>query len=226
MPLHPATEAALSEPVVTIAGLIEMVLPGYTLRVCDGSGVVPAGAWAGGGAPFEGSDDRFGVLSAISPITSGEGNAAPALDFSFLPASTAAAADLSSPAFQGSRDRVWLAVIDRATGLVIGNPERVFFGLIDTTELVLGRNSRELNIQCVSGFERMFANNEGQRLADAYHQSIWPGELGLANATGVTKNSPWGVASPPRGVSYGNGSAGIGGGGPSSAIVGGMVNAL
>jgi hypothetical protein len=221
MPLHPATETALSGPTVTITGLIEMTLPGYTLRLCDGSGVVNFG-----GNLYSGSDDRFGTIAAISPITSGEGNAAPALDFTFLPASSAAAADLSSPTFQGSRVRVWLAVIDPATGLVVGSPERVFFGLIDTTELVVGRGTRELNIQCVSGFERMFANNEGQRLADAFHQSIWPGEFGLANVTGVTKNVPWGVESPPRSITYRSGSAGIGGAGGFRGISGARVNEL
>lgn len=206
MSLDPASTAALSAPVATIAGLIEMTLPGYTVRLCDGSGAINFG-----GNLYTGSDARFGIIAALSPISSGEGNAAPALDFTFIPASTAAA-ELSSATFQGSRVRVWLAVIDPATGLVIGTPERVFFGQIDTTELVIGRGTRELNIQCVSGFERMFANNEGQRLADAFHQSIWPGETGLANVTGVTKNVPWGVESPPRAISYSNGSSGLGGG--------------
>ncbi len=210
MTLHPSTEAALNAPTALIAGLIEMTLPGYTVRLCDGSGTVSMG-----GNIYSGSDDRFGTLAAVSPITSGEGNAAPALDFTFLPADGAAASDLSSPTFQGSRVRLWLAVIDMATGLVIGNAERVFFGLIDTTELKIGRGTRELNIQCVSGFERMFANNEGQRLSDAFHQSIWPGELGLSNVTGVTKNVPWGVESPPRAITYGSGSGGGAGGAPS-----------
>lgn len=221
MPLHPATETALSQPTATIAGLIEMILPGYTLRLCDGSGTVNFG-----GNLYSGSDDRFGSVAAISPISSGEGNAAPALDFTFIPATSAAVADLSSPTFQGSRVRVWLAVIDPTTGLVIGNPERLFFGLIDTTELVIGRGSRELNIQCVSGFERLFANNEGQRLSDAFHQSIWPGELGLSNVTGITKSVPWGVESPPRAISYGSGAAGIGAIGGLRGISGGMVNEL
>lgn len=207
MPLHPATETALSQPTVTIAGLVEINFPGWTLRLCDGSGVVDFG-----GANYSGSDDRFGSIGAISPITSGEGNNAPALDFTFFPASSTAAADLSAPSFQGSRVRVWLAVVDPETGKVIGNPERVFFGLIDTTILMIGQGTRELNIQCVSGFERMFANNEGQRLADAFHQTIWPGELGFSNVTGITKNVSWGTESPPRSVSSGNGSAGLGGG--------------
>ena len=219
MPLDPATEAALDQATVTIAGLVEMILPGYTLRLCDGSAVINFG-----GSLYPGSDDRFGSLAAISPVSSGEGNAAPALDFTFIPASSAAVADLSSPTFQGSRVRVWLAVIDPATGLVVGAAERVFFGLIDTTELVIGRGSRELNMQCVSGFERMFANSEGQRLADAFHQSIWPGELGLSNVTGVTKNVPWGVESPPRAISYGSGSAGIGSSGGLRSIDGSRLS--
>lgn len=207
MPLDPASDAALQQPVVTIAGLIEISFPGYTLRLCDGSAEI-----LNGSTRFKGFDDRFGVIGAMSPISSGEGNSAPALDMTFLVPSSAAAADLSSPSFQGSRCRCWLAVIDPATATVIGTPERFFFGLVDTTELVVGRGARELNMQCVSGFEHFFANNEGQRLSDAYHQSNWPGELGLSNVTGITKTVPWGVESPPRSVSYGSGAGGMGGG--------------
>lgn len=204
MALHPSTDAALAGAVVTIAGLIEIEFPGYTLRLCDGSAEID-----NGGTRFTGFDDRFGLIDAMSVVESGEGNAAPAIDLTFLPPSGTAAADISAPVMQGSRVRCWLAAIDQATGSVIGSAERFYFGLVDTTELVVGRGTRALNVQCVSGFERMFAVEEGQRLADAFHQSIWPGELGLANVTGITKNVPWGVEAPNRGYTYSTAGGGL-----------------
>lgn len=204
MPLNPLTDAALAGAAPLIAGLIEIEFPGYTLRLCDGSAEIDFS-----GIRYKGTDDRFGAITGIGRIEAGEGNTAPALDLTFSPPSTAAVADLAAPSMQGSRVRCWIAAVDRATGSVIGSAERFFFGLVDTVELVLSRGARDVNIQCVSGFERFFANDEGQRLADSFHQSIWPGELGLANVTGITKNVAWGVEAPPRFTGIASGSGGL-----------------
>lgn len=204
MPLNPATDAALQGPAPLIAGLLEIEFPGYTLRLCDGSGEID-----NAGTRFRGYDDRFGTVAATGPVESGEGDQAPSLDLVFLPPSTTAAADLAAPGMQFSRVRCWLAAVNPATGTVIGAAERFFFGLVDTVEIAVDRGSREVNVQCVSAFERFFADDEGQRLADAYHQSIWPGELGLSNVTGITKNVPWGVEGPPRFTGLASGSGGL-----------------
>ncbi|HYI43724.1 MAG TPA: hypothetical protein VD768_08900, partial [Sphingomicrobium sp.] len=127
----------------------------------------------------------------------------------FLPASTAAAAALSQPSFQGSPIRVWLAEVDPAAGTVIGTPELLLDGELDTTELRLSRGQRKLDIGYISVAERLFQVNEGNVLSPRFHKSVWPGETGLDNATGVGLSVAWGVQSPPRGYSY----SGSGGGG-------------
>ena len=35
---------------------------------------------------------------------------------------------------------------------------------------------------------------EGRRLSDAFHQLVWPGEMGLAFVTDVETTVPWGQA--------------------------------
>src|SRR3546814_20326641 len=86
---------------------------------------------------------------------------------------------------QGSVVSLWLAAVDRATGAVIPEPLLLFTGELDQPTLTVDKGSRELEFECVSGFERLFDNEEGLRLADSWHQSVWPGEMGLANVTGI-----------------------------------------
>lgn len=204
--LDGSTEAALAAPVVTVAGMIRMDVPGHTVRLCDGSAVINVG-----GDPYTGEDSVFGVIGGISQVDSGVGDSAPALDVSFLPPSTSALAEISSPAFQGSRVRMSVAVVDPDAGTVVGSPQQVFFGLIDTCAAELARGVRSATQQWVSGFDRLFANQEGQRLADTFHQNIWPGELGLSNVTGITVKDAWGTAGPNSGAFYGGGRTYYGG---------------
>lgn len=52
----------------------------------------------------------------------------------------------------------------------------------------------------VSSSERFFEDNEGARLSDGFHQEVWPGELGMANATGIGKRDYWGADKAPSGL--------------------------
>lgn len=206
--LTPAVQAALADGQRPfIAGLIRMDLPGYTLRLADGGHV----RW--GSEDFVGRDPRFGVIASIGGFEDGVGDQAPALSLELFPGTTVAATDLSRPDMQGSRVRMWLAVIDPSTGAPIPDPYLIFSGEVDQTVLTAGRGDRRVRFELVSGFERFFENEEGTRLSDAFHQSIWPGETGLANVTGVQKRVYWGAeAPPPSARGYGGAFGGIGGG--------------
>lgn len=190
--LTPAMQAALADGQRPfIAGLIRIDLPGYTLRLADGGHVV----W--GGESYVGRDARFGTIASVGGFEDGIGDQAPSLTLELYPATTVAAADLSAPAMQGSRVRMWLAVIDPATGAPVPDPYQVFSGEVDQTVLIAGRGDRRVRFEIASGFERFFEAEEGARLSDAFHQSIWPGETGLANVTGVQKRVYWGAEAPP-----------------------------
>lgn len=203
--LSPAVQAALADGQRPyIAGLIQIDLPGYTLRLVDGGHVV----W--NGQNFVSRDPRFGSIASIGGFEDGIGDSAPSVTIELFPATTVAATDLSAPNMQGSQVRMWLAVINPSTGQPIPDPYLIFIGDLDQTTLRAGRGTRRVQLECTSGFERFFEAEEGNRMSDAFHKSIWPGETGLANMTGVEKRVYWGAeAPPPSAPGYG----GAGGGG-------------
>src|SRR3546814_3659172 len=73
---------------------------------------------------------------------------------------------------QGSAVALWLAAVDRASGLVYADPELLFLGELDVPTLKSGPSGRSLEYEVVSVFERLFDNDEGARLVPAFHKSI------------------------------------------------------
>lgn len=187
--LSPAFDAALSGFSPTIFGAVSIALPGYTLNLLDGSGVL-----AFGGRTYAGRDDTFGALASIENLTDGTGDEAPALSITLLPAGDAAAADLAAATMQGSSVLIHIGAVDAATGFVIADPHLLFIGELDVPTLKSKANGRELDYEVVSVFERFFQDDEGARLAPGYHKSIWPDELGFDDITGVSQTYYWGVA--------------------------------
>lgn len=198
--LTPQLDAALAAASPTWFGAVRIDLPGYTLRLLDGAGFAVFPEGASGGGTYLGRDPVYGVLAAIDEISDGIGDEAPAIGLTLHPASHAAAADLASPAMQGSPVSIFVGAIDRASGLVVPDPELLFVGELDVPTLRSTRNGRSLELEVVSTFERFFADDEGARLADGFHRSVWPGEAGLAFVTGVEKTVYWGMDAPPSAV--------------------------
>lgn len=222
--LTPAMDAALSADRPLIFGAVEINLPGgVNVRLLDGAGEI--GNWQGtGGAAFVGRDATFGVLAAIDPPEDGTGDQAPAMNITLHPPSTAAAAALAAPNMQGSRVRLWLGAIDRAAGGVVADPYLLFDGELDQPILSVDRGERELEYECVSGMERLFDTDEGMRLADSFHQSVWPGETGLANVTGIVKTIIWGPGDRPSSITYGGEGFSGGGVAPGRGGTGGLLS--
>jgi hypothetical protein len=179
---------------VMLTGLVEIVLPSRTIRLCDGGFVI----W--GENTFSSSDDEFGTLGGFEALSEGVGDEAPAGTLTMLPASTAAAAVLSQPGYQGSPVRLWIAEVDEETGHVVETPDQQGDWQLDRTTLRIGRGTRALEMGCVTRAQRLLARNEGNVLSSAFHSRIFPGERGHDNAVGLQANFAWGVASPPRGV--------------------------
>lgn len=197
---------------VMLAGLIKVVLPGATLLLCDGAFV----KWDA--ETFRSADSTFGVVGQIEPIAEGVGDEIPALRITFNPASTAAAAELSQPDWQGSHVQMWVAEVSPATNVIVGTPALMFDGQTDSTELVIAKGKRELGMDVVAAAERLFVINEGNTLTPRFHKSLYPGELGEDNATGVGIGKAWGTALPQQsyGAGFSYGGSGGGGGGLNS----------
>jgi hypothetical protein len=194
----PEMEAALAAPTATVFGAVEILLPGYAIRLLDGAGQVTFG-----GHVFTGIDPTFGAIQSMDVINDGTGDEAPAVSLTLIPSGDAAAATLASATMQGSQVSLWIGAVDAVSGLVIPDPMLVFLGALDVPVITSSSEGRTLEFSVVSAFEKFFADDEGVRLSDTFHQSIWPGETGLAGVTGVDKKIYWGVQAPASSISYG-----------------------
>lgn len=179
---------------VLLSGLLKLELPGRDLLLCDGGFV----RW--GDDLYVSRDDEFGLLAGFDALTEGVGDEAPAGSLTLAPPSTAAAATLSQPGYQGARLRMWIAEIDPATGLIVGTPDAMVDWQLDQTRLRIGRGTRQLEMGCVTRAQRLMLRNEGNVLSTTFHAGIYKNEAGLNNATGLTIDVAWGVAAAPRGT--------------------------
>jgi hypothetical protein len=200
----PAVEAALQADTPLVAGILKIVLPEATIRLLDGAGSIVVD-----GETYSGEDPVFGSLAAVGEITDGIGDEAPAISFTLHPASDAATADLAGPLMQGSLVTLSLVAINRETGAIIPDPLDLFVGELDQPILSVDKGVRELEYECVSGMEKLFENQEGVRLADSWHQAVWPDELGLENVTAIIRTIYWGVHAPAGAISAAPGGFGF-----------------
>lgn len=194
--LTPQMDVALGAERALVALLIRAELPGYTMRLLVGG----SGAIQWGDEVFADVDPLFGTLAALDEIEDGAGDEAPDFSFSMFPPTGSSAAMLCSPSYQEAPVTVWLAAFNLATGLLIPSPELLASYQWDIATLMPDRGKREVEILCVSVFDLLLEDDEGARLSDAFHQSIWPGELGFANVTANERQIYWGLASPPAGA--------------------------
>ena len=184
-------DAALRKERLVITLLIEADLPAGPMRLMFGVGAILWGAKV-----FSDTDDTYGALAGIDAIEDGDDDEAPPFTFDMLPPTNAAAAALCNPLNQGSPVYVWLAALDTSTMLLVPDPTLLGYFQWDIATLMPDAGSREVEIECVSAFDLLLEDDEGARLTDAFHQSIWPGELGCANVTGLTEPRYWGMATP------------------------------
>lgn len=193
---------------IALTGLVQIDLPERTVRYSDGGFIELDGEI------FRGKDEIFGTIGNLNAMSEGVGSVVPALQMTLLPAGNAAAAALSRPGHQTSRVRFMIAEYDVDSGLVLSS-DTLFDGQIDQTVLTVGRGTKTLDVLVVSLSERLFEGNIGNTLNATWHKSVWPGETGHDNATGLSRPVAWGVESPGgggRAYGPGNGPARGGGG--------------
>ena len=192
-----------------LIGLVKLELPTGDVRLCDGGFITFEDELYLSHHPV------FGTIGSIDALSEGVGDEAPALQVTFLPAGTARPRDLSQPGFQTARCRFWIREYDVDTGQLVGSAEPPLFdGMLDRTRIKVGPSGRELNCSVVALIERLFELNIGNSLSPTFHKSVWPGELGHDNATGLSVPVAWGAekAVSSGGGSSAGGSSGGGGG--------------
>lgn len=174
---------------VGLIGLCKIELPDGDVRLCDG-GFIEFDSEV-----YRSSDALLGTIASIQAMGEGTGPEVPAMEMVVLPPEASAPGDLAQPGWQTSRARFWIGEYDPEAGTLIGDPDLVFDGQLDQASLSVGL-ARELALTVVSLAERLFERNAGNSLTSAWHKSIWPGELGHDNATGLSVQVAWGAANP------------------------------
>ena len=193
-----------------------------TINLITGSGFVTF-AVDGVATTFTSKDPIYGVLSSVSNVSEAFATSAPHLGITFLPPTPDAIGALSAPLTQGSRVRAWAGLVNEETGLVIGKPELLWIGRVDTAKTTLDANNRVLEMDAASVFERLFASLESERLNKVWHRAFHPDENGLDYNIAALVDPMWGAdAGKPQpssgpvaggGGSYGGGGSSGGGGG-------------
>ena len=176
--------------VLNLVALMKIELPDRDVRLCDGGFLY----W--GTDKYDCVDELFGAVAAAESFEEKTGDEAPGGKLTFLPPSSAAGVALNNPALQGCRMRFWLGEYDPRTGRVVGSPELTADLAIDTSTVKLAKGSRSVDIEFESAAKRLFMVMRGNALNDRYHQSCYPGELGMVNATGTPRSTAWGAATP------------------------------
>jgi len=174
---------------IRIAAALRIDLPNHVISICDG------GWFDFEGTRYRADDPIFGGVFSVQNQASGSNDKAPGGTIVFVPKSASVAANLSNPGMQRSPLRFWQIELDAETGLVIGSKLR-FAGMLSHTILRGSSGTRLLEMGYIGEGEWLFSQNEGNRLSNQWHQSWWPGELGMSNITGITRAVHWGVDAP------------------------------
>lgn len=181
---------AFTGRVIHPVALMEIALPARTVRLCDGGYIY----W--GANKFDCVDPQFGTVKSAESFGEKTGDEAPGGKVTFLPPSAAVAVALSDPALQGSRMRFWLGEYDPATGRITGSPMLTADLSIDTVTLKAGKGTLAIDVEFESAAKRLFMVMRGNALAHRFHQLCYPGEMGMANATGMPRSTAWGADNP------------------------------
>ena len=173
--------------------LVTIVLPDDTIRWTDGGFVV----WDSN--TYQDEDATWGALSAVEEIEDGVTGSATVCALS-INAPPDSLADWTAVDVQGSVVTVHLGAVDRATGLLIGEPELLIRCELDQPRLGVG-GSVSLIYDCITEEARMLEPNEEQRQTDSFHQTVWPGEKHYEFVTDVRRKIYWRADNPNNAVS-------------------------
>ena len=181
---------------ILLAALLRIDLPGHSVRLVDG-GSLPWGVDV-----YSSEDSLLGVPKGFVALREGVGARAPAGVLTFLTpdAAQVPSSTLMNPAWQFARIRTYIAEVDPDTGTVTGEPDQQSDWLIDQPVLRFPPGGRELDLVCISHWQRLFEIDRGNSLSPSFHKSLYAGETGLDNGSGVETNFPWAAAQAPRGL--------------------------
>lgn len=191
MALDATLKTALEGAAPTTFTAVEIIINGgATIRLVSG-GVVTIG-----GNVYSAEDSTYGTLGDVDTIADGADGQATRCTITMFPPSTAAITALAAATAQGSTVTVYQGAVNVSTGASIGTVETLFLGELDYPRMMINESSYALFLECGTEEGRLLEPNEERKLSDAFHQSIWTGELGLAFATRLTRKIYWRANDP------------------------------
>lgn len=189
MPFGTTLQTALEGEVVNPFFAVEIGHPEKTIRLLDFAGVLSFAS-----VTWYGIDDDIGALGALEVINDQSGgDEIPEFQIVIRPVDTNTLAALSVPEAQGAGVQLIVGAYSPSTGLVVGDPEVIFYGYIDEVDTVLDAANTMVTFTCVSDFVAFQIDDEAMTLSDSFHQSVWSGEEGLEFMTDVEQQMPWGA---------------------------------
>lgn len=209
MTLDASLDTGLQSQAIRVFTAVQIALPAsgiypaYTVNLIDGAGFVTFFV-NGVSTTFTGDDSLFGTLGSISGVSEAVATEAPRVTITLFPPTSAAVGQLNQPLYQGAPVRIWFGLVNEGTGAVIGVPELLFSGRLDTAKTTAQANARMVELDVSSVFERMFVAQEGDRLTDRWHQSIHPGEGGLRLNNDALQDPMWGAETQSPAVNVQN----------------------
>lgn len=177
-----------------IVHLVTVYLAGHTIRWTDGGYV----RWSGD--DYTAKDATYGVLSSIGDIADGVDDDASPVELEIIPPNLTSIADLTAIDAQGGLVTIHLGAIDRSTGVLLGDPYELHRGYLDRP-LYSPRN-RRVSYDILTSEALGLEPNEDQRQTDAFHQSVWPGELGYEYQTDGSKKVFWRDDDPNNAIGF------------------------
>ena len=190
---------------IALAGLLKIELPSRTLLFSE------SGFFNFNGETYRDEDDVFGTIGSFRSTSQAVGNTVQSVIVTLLPPDTTAAQDISVPGNQTSPVTLTIVEYDPNTGAILDS-DIEYTGQVDQTVLTSGEQTKELTVSVASLMERAFQTNNGNYQSAASHKTIWPGETGHDDATGLVVDDAWGVESPAGNIgATGAGGAGRGG---------------
>jgi hypothetical protein len=201
-----AMEAALGRPFLPIFNAVRIELwNGDVLRLVDFAGKVKIA-----GVTYVGRHPVYGALGSIEEITDGVESEAPALRLTLLPPTIEAARILCDPRQQTMPVLCGEAIMDKASGTCIDEPDAYFSGWVNIPQYVPATDQISVEFDCVSDFDRFFENDEGIRLSDSWMRTLDINARGLEYVTGVQRALAWGTGGVLPGNGSGTGSRTVG----------------
>lgn len=173
---------------ILLTNALTIAMPTGTVRLCDG-GLVD---WDGD--IYTARDAVWGVITDVGSLSEGVGDEIPGFQITMTPHPDTDFTTLHDPAVRGVS--VQAHVLELDDNHAVTDAELMFDGMVAGCSIKSGRGERSVTLAIVSRAEWLFQTENGNRLDPTFHKSIFPGELGEDNATGLSVAVAWGAPTP------------------------------